>query len=124
MLEPKIRILIVEDELAIATGLRWILEAEGMTVHVVGTAAEVHPAIDEFSPDVMILDLSLPDGDGRAVYEEIDQPIPVIFSTGSLGENDLRESGHGHVAVLRKPYATDELLRTIHQVLSGGGHDA
>jgi two-component system cell cycle sensor histidine kinase/response regulator CckA len=124
MLEPKIRVLIVEDEAAIATGLRWVLEAEGMIVHVVGTAAEVVPAINEFSPDVMVLDLSLPDGDGRAVYEEIDKPIPVIFSTGSPGEKDLPESGRGHVAVLRKPYATDDLLRMIHQVLSGGGHDA
>ncbi len=114
----KPRVLIAEDEHAIATGLRWTLEAEGMTVHVVGLAREVIPAIDAFKPDVMLLDLSLPDGDGRDVYEQIAGRLPVIFSTGSLGERDLVASGHGNVVVLMKPYTSDELLRTVHRILS------
>jgi PAS domain S-box-containing protein len=118
---PKPRILIVEDEVAIATGLVWILEAEGMTAHVVGRAAEVMAAIESFNPDVMLLDLSLPDADGREVYERIEGRLPVIFSTGSIGELELLESGHEHVAVLMKPYTTEELLRTIFQVMAPGG---
>jgi len=121
VVHPKPRLLIVEDEVAIATGLQWILEAEGMTVHVVGQASAVLPAIESFKPDVMLLDLSLPDGDGRTVYEEVKGRLPVIFSTGSVGERELLERGHDNVAVLMKPYPTEELLATIYRVLAPGG---
>ena len=117
----RLRVLLAEDDLNVATGLKWILEAEGMSVHVVGAAAGVVPAIDEFSPDVLVLDLSLPDGDGRAVYERVAGRVPVIFSTGSVGARDLAQSGHGGVAVLIKPYSADDLLRAIHEVLSSHG---
>ncbi len=120
-MHPKPRLLIVEDEVAIATGLQWILEAEGMTVHVVGQASAVLPAIESFKPDVMLLDLSLPDGDGRTVYEEVKGRLPVIFSTGSVGERELLERGHDNVAVLMKPYPTEELLATVYRVLAPGG---
>ena len=115
---PKPRVLIAEDDEPIATGVRWTLEAEGMTAHVVGLASEVVPAIDTFNPDVVLLDLSLPDGDGRAVYEQIGGRLPVIFSTGSLGELDQFASVHGNVVVLTKPYTSAELLRTIYRVLA------
>ena len=120
-MRPKPRILIVEDEAAIATGLQWILEAEGMTVHVVGLAADVLPAIDDFKPDLMLLDLSIPDADGRTIYEQVIDRLPVIFSTGSDGERELLESAHRDVAILMKPYPTDELLRMIYRVLAQGG---
>jgi len=115
------RILIVDDEVAVATGLQWILEAEGMTVHTVGRGGDVAPALDNFKPDLMLLDVSLPDADGRAIYEKVKSRVPVIFSTGSIGERDLVEGGHGGVAVLTKPYTTEELLRTIYQVMTPGG---
>lgn len=115
----KPRVLIVEDETAVATGLRWILEAEGIVVHVVGLAADVIPAVDAFRPDVILLDLSLPDGDGRAVYEQIaPRHLPVIFSTGSASERELAETDRLNVPTLHKPYTADDLLRIIYEVLS------
>ena len=117
---PKRRVLVVEDEVAIATGLRWVLEAEGMTVHLVGRAADVSRAMDAFKPDVMLLDLSLPDADGRAVYETVAGRLPVIFSTGSFSERELLESGHERVDVLMKPYTGEELMRAIDRVLGPG----
>ena len=115
---PKPRVLVVEDEVNIATGLRWVLEAEGMTVHVVGRVADVVPAIEEFDPEVMLLDVSLPDGDGRTVYQLVSgRGLQVIFMTGSLGAHELIESGHGAVPVLLKPYGVDELLRAIYDVV-------
>ena len=80
-MRPKPRILIVEDEMDIATGLSWNLEAEGMSVHVVGRGSEVLAAIDGFKPDVLLLDLSLPDFNGREVYEWVKGRLPVIFIT-------------------------------------------
>ena len=120
---PKPRVLIAEDDEPIATGVRWTLEAEGMTVHVVGLASEVNPAIDAFKPDVILLDLSLPDGDGRAVYEQIGGRLPVIFSTGSLGELDQFARAHADILILTKPYTRDELLRTIYRVVPAREND-
>jgi CheY-like chemotaxis protein len=117
----KHRVLLVEDDATIATGLRWILESEGMTVSVVGLASAVIAAVDEFQPDIVVLDLSLPDGDGRSLYEPIvTRGLPVIFSTGSAGVDDLIESGDS-VSVLKKPYSADDLLRAIYERLSPAG---
>ena len=117
----KRRVLLVEDDATVATGVRWILESEGMLVSVVGLASAALAAVEEFQPDIVVLDLSLPDGLGRALYEPISaQGLPVIFSTGSAGADDLIESGHGNVSVLNKPYSADDLLRAIDELLFPG----
>jgi DNA-binding response OmpR family regulator len=120
VMRPKPRILIVEDEAGIGTGLQWNLEAEGMSVRVVGRASEVMPAIDDFKPDVLLLDLSLPDGNGRDVYEWVKGRLPVIFSTGSFSERELVEHTIRDVTVLMKPYTTPDLLLSIDRVLPPG----
>jgi DNA-binding response OmpR family regulator len=120
VMRPKPRILIVEDEAGIGTGLQWNLEAEGMSVRVVGRASEVMPAIDDFKPDVLLLDLSLPDGNGRDVYEWVKGRLPVIFSTGSFSERELVEHTIRDVTVLMKPYTTRDLLLSIDRVLPPG----
>jgi two-component system, cell cycle sensor histidine kinase and response regulator CckA len=110
------RLLLVEDEEAVATGLRWSLEAAGIEVRVVATGAEVMPALAEFRPDVMVLDLSLPDEDGRSVYRRVSAafPIPVIFSSGHASEADIAQLMQpSRTAFLMKPYATEELLETV-----------
>lgn len=115
-----LRVLIVEDEEAIANGLRWSLEAEGMQVHIVGKGADALPAVQAYRPDVMVLDLSLPDEDGSAVYERVSAAfsLPVIFSSGNASEGDIRkltEPSGG--AFLMKPYATEELVATIRRLV-------
>jgi len=108
----QIRVLIVEDEAAIAEGLSMSLEEQGMQTRVAGSAADVMPAVASFRPDVVILDLSLPDGDVMPLYERIAaQSVPVILSTGS----DV-DAPNG-APILRKPYTTDELLRMMRFVL-------
>lgn len=116
-----LRLLLVEDEEAVATGVRWSLEAAGIEVRTVASAAEVMPAVTGFRPDIMVLDLSLPDGDGRAVYERVSAafPIPVIFSSGHASEADIaRLDQPSRTAFLMKPYPTDELLDTIDRLLA------
>jgi len=109
----RIRVLIAEDEPVIAEGLEWSLEETGMQVRVVGRAGDVMPTVESFRPDVVILDLSLADGNGVSVFEQLQarHSIPVIVSTGS------EFSPPQGVAVLRKPFTTDELLRTLRLVL-------
>ncbi|MGH9419658.1 MAG: hybrid sensor histidine kinase/response regulator, partial [Thermoanaerobaculia bacterium] len=116
-----LRLLLVEDEEVVATGLRWSLEAAGIEVRSVATAAEVMPAVNEFRPDVVVLDLSLPDGDGREVYERglASSSIPVIFSSGHASEADIAQlMQSSRTAFLMKPYPVDELLETIDRLLA------
>ena len=91
-----------------------------MDVRAVGTGAEVLPAVAEFRPDVMVLDLSLPDEDGRAVYERVASrfPLPVIFSSGHASEAEIaRLLDSSRAAFLMKPYLTEELLDAIHRLI-------
>jgi two-component system cell cycle sensor histidine kinase/response regulator CckA len=116
------RLLLVEDEEAVATGLRWSLEDAGIDVRVVATGAEVMPALAEFHPDVMVIDLSLPDEDGRSVYRRVSAafPIPVIFSSGHASEADITQLMQpSRTAFLMKPYPTEELLEIIDRLVAG-----
>lgn len=116
-----LRVLIVEDENTVARGLRLSLEAAGIDVQTVDTGAAALPAITAFRPDVVVLDLSLPDEDGRAVYQRIaaKSSIPVIFSSGHATENDIAAlMASPRTAFLLKPYATEELLETMHRLLA------
>ena len=118
--QPVLRkILLVEDDLAVATGISLLLETEGMLVRAVDRGAEALRAIDDFAPDVVVLDLSLPDVDGATVYRQIAEThptLPVIFSSGH-GQDSLADStGVGHVAFLRKPYDLEQLLTTLQEL--------
>ena len=111
-----LRVLIVEDDETVGRGLQWFLEREGMDVRVVTTGAAVMPAIAERGPDIIILDLSLPDEDGRRTYERIasEYSIPVIFSSGDATEGNIGDLvKKPRTRFLRKPYRTEELLDVI-----------
>ncbi|HEV8433109.1 MAG TPA: PAS domain S-box protein [Thermoanaerobaculia bacterium] len=119
-LPESVRVLIVDDDDSVATGLRWSLEAVGMEADVVGTGAEVLPAIERFRPDVVVLDLSLPDEDGRTVYERIAarSDVPVIFSSGHVSDAELPELlGLARTRFLMKPYPTDALVNAIRELV-------
>jgi len=102
----------------VATGISLLLESEGMVVRVVDRGREVLPAIDDFRPDVVILDLSLPDMDGTEVYRQVAKnhpTLPFVFSSG-YGQVSLANcAGPGPVAFLRKPYDLEELLSTLQE---------
>jgi len=119
-LRPKLRVLLVEDDEAVACGLQWSLEAQGIDVHLVGRGADVSPAVAKFRPDVVVLDLNLPDEDGRSVYERIaaESALPVIFSTGHALEREIETLlDNPRAAFLMKPYAPLDLVRMIHQLV-------
>ena len=114
-----LRVLVVDDEEAVAGGLRWTLESEEHEVHVVGKGVDVLPPIAAFHPDVMVLDLSLPDEDGRLVYERVmaTAPLPVVFSSGHASEADIDKLIEpSRATFLMKPYAVEELLSAIYRV--------
>lgn len=116
------RVLLVEDDPNVATGIALLLQEEHYTVDVVNLGAEAFDAVERFSPDVLILDIGLPDIEGTRVYEQIaaSHPnLPVVFSTGHGDEKRLEAHlALGHVAMLLKPYSIDALIAAINRVMS------
>jgi len=113
-------VLLVEDEPIVAGGLRLALQSKGFEVSIATSGAEVLPRMAERKPDVVVLDLSLPDEDGQSIYERIVafSPMPVIFSSGYASDADVaRMRDNPSTAFLMKPYAAEELLQAIDQLL-------
>ena len=113
------RILIVEDDESVGEGLRALLIDEGFAVKLVARGRAAAPAVLEFSPDLVLLDVNLPDISGVDVYEELRRKWPslsIIFSTGHTDGRALEEVRERRVPSIMKPYDVDELLNVMAQV--------
>jgi two-component system, OmpR family, response regulator RegX3 len=114
------RILLVEDEDSIAEPLAAALEREGFTAVVAQTATEGLDAFKTRSPDLILLDVMLPDGDGRELLRQIRSVsrLPVIMLTARGEEMDrvigLELGADDYVA---KPFSAAELIARIRAVL-------
>ncbi|HEY6842747.1 MAG TPA: response regulator, partial [Thermoanaerobaculia bacterium] len=107
------RLVLVEDEPAVASGIAMLLEMEGIDVTTVYTGADAIPAIDTKEPDAVILDIGLPDMDGVGVYLEIQRRwpnLPVLFSSGH-GDSAKLETylSKPNVGFILKPYDFDAM---------------
>ena len=113
------RVLIVEDDPSVGPGLAAILESEGLEVRLVDRGHDAAKAAAAFDPDVVLIDVSLPDMSGAEVYEQIVARWPemgVIFSTGHADEARLPQLHSERVGFLRKPYSSETLLSKLHEV--------
>jgi DNA-binding response OmpR family regulator len=119
------RVVLVEDEAAIAAGIVMLLESEGVEVKAVELGGQAMSAIEAFRPDVVILDMSLPDMDGSRVFELISETwptLPVLFSSGNGDQSSVDSFlRKGRVGFLRKPYGFDELLGALERLTDPGG---
>jgi PAS domain S-box-containing protein len=111
------RIALVEDEPAIAEGLIAVLQSEGFDVEHVATGGAAEQLIETFAPQLVLLDVGLPDIDGVEVYQRIRSrwpDLPVIFSTGHGDRRKVEEvAQERHVSLLMKPYELEELFEAI-----------
>lgn len=106
-------ILIVEDEEHIATSLAGVLTDEGYNVFTAGTLKEGLVEAATRSPDLVVLDLALPDGDGLVILKEIRaySMLPVIVLSARINEEQkVQALDMGADDYLTKPFGISELL--------------
>jgi two-component system KDP operon response regulator KdpE len=118
------RILIVEDEQQLARALRINLRARTYDVDIAGTAAEALDLAARSNPDLVLLDLSLPDLDGLEVIRGLrgwsDMPV-VILSARDAQWDKVDALDAGADDYVTKPFGMDELLARIRATLRRSG---
>jgi EAL domain-containing protein (putative c-di-GMP-specific phosphodiesterase class I) len=113
----RIRVLLVDDEQAIARGLSRLLGAAGYAVTAVYDGAMALQALEAGAFDVIVSDIRMPKMDGLTLLRAIrarDLDVPVVFLTGSpTTESAVEALAHGAFRYLMKPVDTGELVRVI-----------
>ncbi|MEW5738633.1 MAG: response regulator transcription factor [Myxococcota bacterium] len=110
-------VLIVEDDANLRLALEDNLRDEGYAVHVAATVKAAREALTQAPPDVVVLDLMLPDGDGYSLCRELRAkglPSRVLMLTARTLEDDLVKGFEaGADDYLAKPYRLKELLARV-----------
>jgi DNA-binding response OmpR family regulator len=116
-------VLIVEDELKLRDLVRSYLERDGLTVLTAGTGADGLHLAATAKPDLIILDLGLPDISGEAVAAEVRRgsKVPIVMLTAKAEEADrIRGLELGADDYVTKPFSPRELVLRVHAVLRRG----
>ena len=113
----KANILVVDDQESIRHFVSRALEDEGYTVQVTGSVREAREVIDRDLPDVAILDLKLPDGNGLELLREIKrvQPEITVILMTAFGEMEtaVEAMSAGAFWFVKKPFQNEELLALV-----------
>jgi two-component system KDP operon response regulator KdpE len=116
----KLRVLVVDDEPAILKFLKPALEANDYEVVSAVTAAEAVKRIAKDVPEVVVLDLGLPDGDGKDVIREVRQwsRVPIIVLSAREREAEKIEAlDLGADDFVNKPFGIGELMARLRTAL-------
>ncbi len=119
----RISVLLVEDERSIAEPFANALDRSGFRTSIAASAAEARARLSDAAPDIVLLDLSLPDGDGRDICRQLrgdsDVPIIMVTASGSITDRVVGlELGADDYIV--KPFAVGEVVARIRAVLRRG----
>src|SRR5688572_13528652 len=109
-------VLLVDDEPDFVAAAKEMLQLHGHTVESAERLESARRLLGGMSPDVLLLDLMLPDGNGLELLEELrESPVKrVVFITGHPGIKSLIKNLSGpSVSYLTKPIGSSELLRTV-----------
>jgi two-component system, OmpR family, response regulator MprA len=116
-----VRILVVDDDLAVCRSIDRALRLEGYEVETVASGGEALEAVASRSPDALVLDLQLPDLDGLQVCRRIREAgddTPILMLTARHGIDDrVQGLDAGADDYLVKPFALEELLARLRALL-------
>ncbi|MBI2388751.1 MAG: MASE1 domain-containing protein [Deltaproteobacteria bacterium] len=125
-----LRVLVVDDEQGIRSVARTLLTAEGWDVTVASDAREAQQRVNDAGPfDVVLLDVTLPDGSGVDVHQSLrarDPSLPVVLMSG-YSDRLLAGRALDDVRFLQKPFRGPELLGALREAIaarSRGAHAA
>lgn len=121
------KILVVDDELPIRRFLRIALEAEGHTLAEAGGVREGLRQAAFIQPDLVVLDLGLPDGDGLEVLARLREwsKVPVLVLTVRADEEEkVKLLDAGADDYVTKPFGTPELMARVRSLLRRIGEEA
>lgn len=117
------RVLLIEDETNIAEAIRFILSRDGWQVQVLGEGAAALATVADYRPDVVILDLMLPDMSGLDILTalragEATKTLPVLMLTAK-GQGRDREAATraGVSAFMTKPFANAAIRAAVRDLL-------
>ena len=115
------KILLVEDNLNIRESLEYSFKMNKIDLVSVSNVRDTLSYLESQKPDLIILDVTLPDGNGFDLYKEYikDMEIPVIFLTARDSEEDIVNAlNMGASDYLTKPFRTGELIARINKILN------
>lgn len=115
------KILIIEDEKQLVSSILLALRQEGYVCEVAQTAAEAHEKIMVYDYDCILLDISLPDGNGLKILEEIKASNKtdgiIIITAKNSPEDKVRGLNLGADDYLSKPFYIPELLARVSAII-------
>ena len=115
-------ILVVDDELGIRALLSEILSDEGHTVELAENAAQARSVRESLRPDLVLLDIWMPDVDGISLLKEwgatgmLTMPVIMMSGHGTI-DTAVEATKYGASAFLEKPITLQKLLRAVEQAL-------
>ncbi|HEY9027119.1 MAG TPA: response regulator [Burkholderiaceae bacterium] len=116
-------ILVVDDEMGIRALLSEILTDEGHTVEVAENAATARLVRERLRPDLVLLDIWMPDVDGITLLKEwgataqLNMPVIMMSGHGTI-DTAVEATKYGAIAFLEKPITLQKLLRAVEQGLA------
>src|SRR6187455_1572785 len=115
-------ILVVDDELGIRALLSEILADEGHTIELAENAAQARACRERIRPDLVLLDIWMPDVDGITLLKEwgssaqLTMPVIMMSGHGTI-DTAVEATKFGAMAFLEKPITLQKLLRAVEQAL-------
>lgn len=116
-------VLIVDDELSILVPLQFLMEQNGFHVVLAQSGRDAFEALEKSKPDLILLDIMLPDLDGYEIFQMIRanpawDGIKVIFLTAKNRDGDVAKGLNlGVDAYITKPFSNAELLAAVNDLL-------
>ncbi|HAS46449.1 MAG TPA: response regulator [Microscillaceae bacterium] len=117
------KVLIVDDEPNILLSLEFLMKKQGYKVYIARDGAEAMDMIKEQEPEVVVLDIMMPEVDGYEVCSFIKNDdglkhIKVIFLTAKTKPEDIEKGKEiGADAYMTKPFSTRNLMKKVKEIL-------